>query len=318
MCGPNHKVLNQQHRPVSRSNRKGVTLQRHATLPGPLRSLPISTHKVKKNTLQHNKKNPYVGWFRHAPPRQPRRVHCFLKGQPKKQQQLVQFVAHRHHMHRGYWYQERGLLRGGTTIWSDKVPQDVVLSDAEDTDGGETLDDDEYTYADDDDASIRSDTRLDLMYGVDAPRLEYNITQMDIIRMNRVASRHLDVESIANLPVVTYTGRPLSKNKKTSESKAFSWMLVHSDSETSDDEQTTEQEEEHPLCIICCDAFVPGDRLRVLPCSHSFHTGCIDRWLSGSHSSFDCFTAGCPTCKKSIPTQSYCRVGDALSHSFVS
>ena len=35
-----------------------------------------------------------------------------------------------------------------------------------------------------------------------------------------------------------------------------------------------------------------------LPCNHSFHVGCIDRWLSGTHSHNECFTAGCPTCKK--------------------
>jgi len=52
------------------------------------------------------------------------------------------------------------------------------------------------------------------------------------------------------------------------------------------------------VCVICLEVFRDGDRLRVLPCDHSFHAGCIDRWLSGSHSYNACFTAGCPTCKK--------------------
>lgn len=321
MCGPSHSVLRQQQKQQSSSARskKKVTLQRHTTLPGPLRSLPISTSQVKKNTLQHSKKNPYVGWFRHAPPRQQHRRVCLLltPSQTKKKCRVVLTDVRRH-----MWLQQ-GLLRGGTTIWSDitKVPppHDAVLSDAEETDADTaTWNNDDYSYLlEDDDASIRSETRLDLY--VDSPeRLDYDISQMDILRMNKVASRHLDVESIANLPIVTYQGpgTQTGEGKKQSENKAFSWMLVHSDSEASDDEATTS--EELPVCVICCEPFVVGDRLRVLPCSHSFHTGCIDRWLSGSSSNLDCFTAGCPTCKKRIPTQSYFRVGDALaSHSFV-
>lgn len=58
------------------------------------------------------------------------------------------------------------------------------------------------------------------------------------------------------------------------------------------------------MCVICQEAFLDGDRLRVLPCDHSFHVGCIDRWLSGSHSHNECFTTGCPTCKKQPALQS--------------
>jgi hypothetical protein len=64
------------------------------------------------------------------------------------------------------------------------------------------------------------------------------------------------------------------------------------------DEDVDEDHDDNDVCVICLDAFCEGDRLRVLPCDHSFHVGCIDRWLSGSHSYNECFTAGCPTCKK--------------------
>ena len=57
-------------------------------------------------------------------------------------------------------------------------------------------------------------------------------------------------------------------------------------------------EGEEDICVICLEPFQHGDRLRVLPCDHSFHVGCIDRWLSGTHSHHECFTTGCPTCKK--------------------
>jgi Ring finger domain len=167
-------------------------------------------------------------------------------------------------------------------------------------------------------------------------RLDYDITQMDIVRMNRIASRHLDVESIVRLPILTYSKNALKEKKSVtvthpppmvddgdvrsihSEEKhdaEFSWMLVppSPNAESFDNFSVescqgsivskTEEEQPHSpqgdcdSCVICLEPFCLGDRLRLLPCQHSFHVGCIDRWLSGSHSFDDCYTAGCPTCK---------------------
>jgi Ring finger domain len=161
-------------------------------------------------------------------------------------------------------------------------------------------------------------------------RLDYDITQMDIVRMNRIASRHLDVESIVRLPVLTYSkcswkgkkamlddGDASSVHSEEKHDTEFSWMLVppSPNAESFDNcsvescqnsilSKAEEEEEVHPnspgdidACVICLEPFCPGDRLRLLPCQHSFHVGCIDRWLSGSHSFDDCYTAGCPTCK---------------------
>jgi Ring finger domain len=196
-------------------------------------------------------------------------------------------------------------------------------------------------------------------------RLDYEITQMDIVRMNRIASRHLDVESIVRLPVLTYQlkntinkkdisiiqtipedrepiivssssrrpeSRDLDNDNTPSEQNdtEFSWMLVppsqddesfdssmdqytitnnknntklhfnHKSNSTMQDqvqESNENQSNNSDVCVICLEPFIPGDRLRVLPCTHSFHIGCIDKWLSGSHSFYDCYTAGCPTCK---------------------
>lgn len=33
------------------------------------------------------------------------------------------------------------------------------------------------------------------------------------------------------------------------------------------------------VCPICTDDFVKGQDVRVLPCNHQFHPGCIDPWL---------------------------------------
>lgn len=157
----------------------------------------------------------------------------------------------------------------------------------------------------------------------DAHRLDYVITQMDIARMARNASRHLDVDSILTLPTITYHA-PESRNLKSVKETNESWSFVMVPDEIG--QSRTCQKDD--FCVICMDHFVEGDRLRVLPCDHSFHVGCIDRWLSGSHSETECFTSGCPTCKKSplnletsssndgsVPSWAFAQLGDALARS---
>jgi len=194
----------------------------------------------------------------------------------------------------------------------------------------------------------QTDTDPLLFYGEGHNRLDYVVTQMDIARMARTASRHLDVESILNLPTLTYRSEsppppqqvPSDSDHKRTEEGGWSWMMVHTQpapnapSVSSSCEQKqqsplatpkdTQQEEQH-ICVICLEHFLDGDRLRVLPCDHLFHTGCIDRWLSGTCSDDDCYTSGCPTCKKhpelqeppspdgSVPSWAFTRLGDALS-----
>lgn len=143
-------------------------------------------------------------------------------------------------------------------------------------------------------------------------RLDYVITQMDIIRMQRNASRHLDVKSICQLPTVTYlksNGNNI-KNACSNSQQEDSWMIVphakstileeqgHTSTKLNQNGNEDDYNANIDVCIICLDHFVMGDRLRVLPCNHAFHIGCIDRWLSGSASFDECNTSGCPTCKK--------------------
>lgn len=197
-------------------------------------------------------------------------------------------------------------------------------------------------HASDDDSSV---TRQ---------RLDYEITQMDIARMTRNASRHLDVDSILTLPTTTYRRKHLAtlspsrvRNQNMAQSAGeqsyhhvctpiheessgnavfnskdesqvledgWSFLMVSGVKSTEispkmnrsktlypindDDESSETTTNSDDVCVICLEPFKEGDRLRALPCDHSFHVGCIDRWLSGSHSYNECFTAGCPTCKK--------------------
>jgi hypothetical protein len=168
-------------------------------------------------------------------------------------------------------------------------------------------------------------------------RLDYVITQMDIARMARNASRHLDVDCITQLPTITYRAKeqvdPQPQHRQQ-DPEGWSWMMVQQgrealDSILPDEKNDDKRDIEQNECVICLEHFCHGDRLRVLPCNHSFHVGCIDRWLSGSHSFQDCDTSGCPTCKKhpcaneehqasessdgSVPSWAFARIGSALA-----
>lgn len=54
--------------------------------------------------------------------------------------------------------------------------------------------------------------------------------------------------------------------------------------------------ESSPACPICLGDFVIGDTVRLLPCKHQFHRGCVDQWLM--------VNATCPSCRAPIIPES--------------
>ncbi|KAK6945016.1 Zinc finger, RING-type [Dillenia turbinata] len=49
---------------------------------------------------------------------------------------------------------------------------------------------------------------------------------------------------------------------------------------------------EDSVCCICLTRYEDNDELRELPCSHFFHTACVDKWLK--------INASCPLCKYEV------------------
>ena len=56
-----------------------------------------------------------------------------------------------------------------------------------------------------------------------------------------------------------------------------------------DDLLTTSPGKEPPHCPVCLEPYQMGNQVRTIPCFHTFHTSCIDPWLTQK--------AVCPVCK---------------------
>lgn len=80
------------------------------------------------------------------------------------------------------------------------------------------------------------------------------------------------------------------KTRTTRTTKETTRMMSDTTSLRMYDNSLVGDTKKQTACAICIDDYAAGEKLRVLPCSHVFHTHCILPWLTERHSS-------CPLCK---------------------
>lgn len=77
---------------------------------------------------------------------------------------------------------------------------------------------------------------------------------------------------------------------------SFIWKKSNSGAISNDDNcsvnATAVSPAQLPSCAICFEAFAVGDTCRALVCAHTYHDGCLARWLS--------FKQFCPECRTEI------------------
>mmetsp|Transcript_73971 Transcript_73971/g.176050 ORF Transcript_73971/g.176050 Transcript_73971/m.176050 type:complete len:293 (-) Transcript_73971:105-983(-) len=73
--------------------------------------------------------------------------------------------------------------------------------------------------------------------------------------------------------------------------------VIDSLTATASYEASVDADGEFSKCMVCLESFQAKDELRILPCLHRYHKGCVDEWLSRS--------AECPVCKFDITRTSF-------------
>jgi len=91
-----------------------------------------------------------------------------------------------------------------------------------------------------------------------------------------------DARTIASLPTRRYLPTPPASTDPPPERRGADVAI------------SVQQEQTN--CAICMEDFHAEEELRVLPCSHQFHTQCVDPWLSTKDI--------CPLCRAQIPRRS--------------
>ncbi|KAJ1274161.1 hypothetical protein BS78_05G041500 [Paspalum vaginatum] len=93
--------------------------------------------------------------------------------------------------------------------------------------------------------------------------------------------RHRDEDARAAAAESSY-GVPASK-KEICELHAPTWG------------ETSSEQDRRRGCPVCLEALETGQKLRAMPCSHSFHQRCIFKWLL--------VNGVCPICQFALPSQ---------------
>ncbi|KAK5776904.1 hypothetical protein PVK06_044869 [Gossypium arboreum] len=82
---------------------------------------------------------------------------------------------------------------------------------------------------------------------------------------------------------------------ETSVKKMLKRVRVEYRDQRQDVQQSTKKRRvEAESCTICLEEIKVGSSASQMPCSHMFHSGCIEKWLKQSHY--------CPLCRFELPT----------------
>jgi hypothetical protein len=106
------------------------------------------------------------------------------------------------------------------------------------------------------------------------------------IQNQRIAAQEIDVDSMSYEDLLNRFHTSPRKSHPQILQNLPVWKCNNSSRESSSHNETTQ-------CSICLGPFEPGENIKSLPCLHSYHSNCIDTWLSQHHHI-------CPVCKYDV------------------
>ena len=117
----------------------------------------------------------------------------------------------------------------------------------------------------------------------DAPK---SVLMRQLLLMQRQLVEEHFMEQLQCTPLGAWRMRQAKRASEAAEGSEIAQL----ETKTLSSEACTECE---GVCAVCQCEWEEGDEVRVLPCGHHFHTGCVDQWL-GKH------RACCPLCKADV------------------
>ncbi|MBA0621141.1 hypothetical protein Godav_006790 [Gossypium davidsonii] len=115
----------------------------------------------------------------------------------------------------------------------------------------------------------------------------------EIVTRHLVDDRALLRRALAESALLT--NNTMVPANETSVKKMLKRVRVEDRDQRQDVQQSTKKRRvEAESCTICLEEIKVGSSASQMPCSHMFHSGCIEKWLKQSHY--------CPLCRFELPT----------------
>ena len=111
---------------------------------------------------------------------------------------------------------------------------------------------------------------------------------------NTAVRRGVSATALHRIPTTTWGGAAKAKApaEDADERGEATWTKPGSVAADASESLAAPLAEEHSRCAVCLEQYAVGERVRHLPCLHSYHQPCIDRWLSAS--------VECPVCRVDV------------------
>ncbi len=144
------------------------------------------------------------------------------------------------------------------------------------------------------DLSVLSESDEDILLTMRVSRVPHSATNETLLRQRLPSSeQNLTQEDALGLSTknvrMLLPQKPMKKSKNDMTDHEYAFFMLRETKITPNDVSNSEK------CSICHDEFILDKTVKILPCKHFFHYGCLRRWV------ISCTKSVCPLCRECIP-----------------